>query len=84
MIAGAVNASYEAVIPVAVQGPEGEAREIEAVVDTAFAGILSLPASLVAELGPLSMRTSEATFADGMGLNPFCPLSKGSGRRNAP
>ncbi len=65
MIEGAVNAAYEAVIPIAVQGPEGEARDIEAVVDTGFTGFLSLPPSLVAELGLPFKGTSEATLADG-------------------
>ena len=32
MIEGTVNAAYEAVLILSVQGPEGQAREIEAVV----------------------------------------------------
>ena len=34
MIAGVVNAAYEAVVILAVQSPSGQTREIEAVVDT--------------------------------------------------
>lgn len=51
MIQGTVNAFYEAVIPLTVQGPTGESRDIQAVVDTGFSGFLTLPSALVAELG---------------------------------
>ena len=51
MIEGAVNVAYEAVIPLRIQGPDGSARDIEAVVDTGYSGFLTLPATLVAELG---------------------------------
>lgn len=50
MIEGAVNIAYEAVIPLRLQGPEGLARDIEAVVDTGYSGFLTLPATLVTEL----------------------------------
>ena len=36
MTEGAVNAAYEAVVRLTVQGPSGQAREIEAVVDTGY------------------------------------------------
>ena len=51
MIEGAVNAAYEAVIPLRIQGTEGRTRDIEAVVDTGYSGFLTLPAALVVELG---------------------------------
>ncbi len=57
MIAGVVNASREAVLRLAVQGPSGQARDIEAVIDTGYSGMLTLPPELVAELG-LSFRSS--------------------------
>ena len=38
MIEGVVNADYEAVIPLTVQGPAGQAQDIEAVIDTGFTG----------------------------------------------
>lgn len=51
MIAGVVNAAYEAVVTLAVQGPDGQTRDIDAVIDTGFGGFLTLPPALVAELG---------------------------------
>ncbi len=65
MIEGVVNAVYEAVIPLSLQGTAGEAREVEAVVDTGFTGFLTLPPSVVAELGLVLKGTSEGTLADG-------------------
>ena len=51
MIEGVVNAAYEAVIRLSLRGPLGQAREIDAVIDTGFNGFLTLPPVLVAELG---------------------------------
>ena len=65
MIEGVVNANYEPVISLSVQGPAGQEREIEAVVDTGFNGFLTLPPSLVAELGlPFRIRGA-AMLANG-------------------
>ncbi len=50
MIEGTVNAAYEAIVPLRLQGPEGRTRDIEGVVDTGYSGFLTLPADLVAEL----------------------------------
>lgn len=65
MILGAVNDSYEAVIPLTVQGPSGQAREVEAVIDTGFTGFLSLPSVLVVELGLPFLTNESAMLADG-------------------
>ena len=65
MIAGVVNAAYEPVITLAVQGPAGRTRDIDAVIDTGFGGLLTLPPALVAELGLLFKGTGRATLADG-------------------
>lgn len=65
MIEGVVNASYEAVIPLSLRGPPGQAQQLEAVVDTGFTGFLTLPPSLIAGLGLVFQGTSEATLADG-------------------
>ena len=65
MIEGVVNSAYEAVIPLSLRGPAGQAQEVEAVIDTGFSGFVTLPPSLVAELGLVFMGTSEATLADG-------------------
>ena len=60
MIEGVVNSSYEAVIPLSLQGPAGQTEQVEAVIDTSFTGFLTLPPSLVAELGLVFKGTSEA------------------------
>ena len=51
MIVGRVNAYREAVISLIVEGSGGRRREIDAVVDTGFNGYLTLPATLMQELG---------------------------------
>ena len=51
MIQGMVNASHEAVVSLSLQGPEGQAQDIEAVIDTGYSGFLTLPAALVTEMG---------------------------------
>ena len=65
MIQGVVNAAYEAVIPLTVQGPSGQAQDIEAVIDTGFTGFLTLPLGVVEELGLPFINTGQATLADG-------------------
>ena len=60
-----MNAAYEPVITLAVQGPSGRTSEIEAVVDTGFSGFLTVTPALATEL-ELDLRgTSLATLADG-------------------
>ena len=51
MIEGVVNAAREAVVTLSLRGPAGQARDIRAVVDTGYSGFLTLPTTLVAELG---------------------------------
>ena len=53
MIAGAVNAAYEAVVTIPLQAPEGRTQDIEAVV-TGYSGFLTLPPGLVAQLQPFA------------------------------
>ena len=43
MIEGVVNSAYEAVIPLSLRGPAGQAQEVEAVIDTGFTGFVTLP-----------------------------------------
>ncbi len=50
MIQGLVNAAYEAIVVLSLQGPAGQVRDIEAVVDTGYSGFLTLPTVVVAEL----------------------------------
>ncbi len=65
MIEGFVNANYEPVITLSLQGPSGKARDIEAVVDTGFNGFLTLPPLLVAELELTFQSEGSAVLANG-------------------
>ena len=65
MIEGMVNAAYEPVVVLAVQGPSGQASEIEAIIDTGFTGFLTVTPALATELGLPLEGTSRATLADG-------------------
>ncbi len=65
MISGVVNAAYEPVVTLVVQGPSGQSIEIEAVVDTGFTGFLTVTSVLATELGLTLEGTSRATLADG-------------------
>lgn len=65
MIEGLVNADYEAVVRVTLQGMEGQEREVDAVIDTGFNRYLTLPPTLVAELGAASLGRSRLVLANG-------------------
>ena len=65
MIEGVVNAAHEAVVTIPVQGPAGQSREVEAVVDTGFNRFLTLPPALVAELDLPFVTSGGVTLADG-------------------
>ena len=65
MIEGNVNAHLEAIVTLPLLGPAGQAREIDAVVDTGFNGYLILPSRIVVELGLPFLNISWATLADG-------------------
>ena len=65
MIEGIVNADLEAIVTVAVSGPAGQVRDVEAVIDTGFNGLLTLPSALVGELGLPYLTRSRATLANG-------------------
>ncbi len=65
MIEGVVNVAYEAVVTIPVQGPDGRSLEVEAVIDTGFNRFLTLPPSLVAELGLTFVTSGRVTLADG-------------------
>ena len=43
--------NHEAVVSLVLRGPEGQTREVNAVIDTGYSGFLTLPAALVADLG---------------------------------
>ena len=65
MIEGVVNSDYEAVVRIPLRGPAGQAREVEAVVDTGFNRFLTLPPALVAELGVAFLGRSRLVLANG-------------------
>ena len=65
MIEGVVNAAHEAVVTLPVQGPAGQPREIDAVIDTGFNRFLTLPPALVAELDLPFVTSGRVTLADG-------------------
>jgi clan AA aspartic protease len=65
MITGVVNADYEAMIRLFVQGPTGPAHEIDAIIDTGFNGFITLPPALVAALGLMRRSRGRALLANG-------------------
>ncbi len=65
MIQGTVNAAYEAVVPLVVQGPWGHARDLQTVIDTGFSDFLTIPPALVAELRLPYRNRNSAILADG-------------------
>ncbi len=65
MIQGTVNAAYEAVVVLPVRGPAGQARDVDAVVDTGFTRFLTLPSAMVVELGLGYRGVSRVVLADG-------------------
>jgi clan AA aspartic protease len=65
MITGIVTDRREEVIRLTVRGPTGQDQEIEAIIDTGFDGWLSLPSSIIAQLGLTWRQRGRALLADG-------------------
>ena len=65
MIEGRVSAAFEAVVRLVIRGPSGQAREIDAAIDTGFNSFLTLPPDLVRELGLAYVHIGKAFLADG-------------------
>jgi clan AA aspartic protease len=65
MIRGTINASLDAVVRLSICGPAGRTRRIRAVIDTGFNGTLTLPPSLIADLGLPWHRRGIAELGDG-------------------
>ena len=65
MIAGAVTADLAALISVVLRGTKGQEVGIDCLVDTGFDGHLSIPTTLIHELGYSWQRRQEAELADG-------------------
>ena len=60
-----MNASLEAVVTIALQGPAGQVEEVNAVIDTGFNGYLTLPTMIVADMELPVVGEGEAVLADG-------------------
>ena len=65
MIEGVVNADRQAVVTLRLRGPEGQSRDIGVIVDTGFSHYLTLPASVVEQLGLALADREQAMLADG-------------------
>ena len=65
MIQGTVNATYEAVVSLPLRGPAGQARDMDAVVDTGFTRFLTLPTAMVVELGLRYRGVNSVILVDG-------------------
>lgn len=65
MIQGYVNDAYEAIVPFTLQGPAGQSRDIQAVIDTGYSGFLTWTSELVTELQLRYRSRDLAILADG-------------------
>ena len=65
MTTGHVNSKREALIWLTVCAPQGERREIEALIDTGYSSYLTLPGNLITTLGLSTIGTEQLTLADG-------------------
>lgn len=70
MMTGTVNADLEALLRLSIHEAAGQPRDVEAVVDTGFNGLLTLPATLVAALGLPWLCRQDGQLADGR-VAPF-------------
>ena len=61
MLTGRVTREKEALLSIEVLGPAGKGVLVEAMIDTGYNGYLTLPPSLVAELGLVFAGTALAT-----------------------
>ena len=68
MIRGRVTADREAIIELDIAGPSQEFQRIEAAIDTAYNGYLTLPGRLIAELQLPFAGHRRGTLADGSAL----------------
>ena len=84
MISGVVTHDRQAVIHLTVRGPAGQEQEIEAIIDTGFDGSLSLPSSIVVQLGLPWRQRGRALLADGGAfLTSTKPQCIGTGKLGA-
>jgi clan AA aspartic protease len=62
---GTVSDRLEAILRLRVRGPAGTAAEFEAVIDTGYTGLLTLPTAAAEALGLERGMGGQATLADG-------------------
>ena len=65
MIGGIVNGDFEPIIPLSIYSVTGQIYRQDVIVDTGFNGWLSLPPSIIAELGLIWKRRGRAILGDG-------------------
>ena len=65
MIEGVVNAHYEAVVRLSLRNSSGQTRDVDTAVDTGFNGFLTLPPTLIAELGLTRLGQKNLVLANG-------------------
>jgi clan AA aspartic protease len=70
MITGVVNAQMEATLQLTVKGPNRQIERVAAVIDTGYNGSLTLPSTIVSQLGLKLQRRGNAILADGS-VTPF-------------
>lgn len=65
MIVGQVTSEREAVVPVAVRGPDGQHETVDAAIDTGFNGFLTLSSDVIARLALVQLGVTRAALGDG-------------------
>ena len=65
MITGTVTAGREAVVPIQLEGPNGERANVQAAIDTGFTDFLVVPSRLMRRLSLPTVGAKAATLADG-------------------
>jgi predicted aspartyl protease len=72
MMFGVINNNYEAIIKIAVGRIGSPKITIDAVIDTGFTSFLSLPLSIITELGLPWHYRDVGTLGDGSGSRSAC------------
>ena len=65
MITGQVTAYREAVLSLDIRGERGMERQVSAMIDTGYNGALTLPLTIIEDLGMPWRRRGRALLADG-------------------
>ncbi len=65
MLSGRVTPEREALVAVEVHGDKGQVARIEATIDTGYDGFLTLPKSMVEDLGLSYLGPARAALGDG-------------------